>query len=107
MLVACARQPVAPVPPGQCLDGLAFAEATLFAGATDYHFVSSPGVRVTFRVENGVGSSSGFDQFLAAAQDGPAETNEALVGQHYKVCHADQRIVAEPSGKTANAGGGG
>lgn len=96
MLSACTQQRAAPLPSGDCLWSLEFREATLFAGATDYHFASPSGVRITFRVENGVTEATGFDAFLAAAEDGPADTNQALVGQKFTVCLAGNSITAAP-----------
>jgi len=100
LAAACAQPVPAPAPvkgqAGECLTGLRFAEATLHAGATDYRFESPAGAAVTFRIENGVGEAVGFGGFLAPAEDGPAETDPALVGRVYRVCISRGRIVAAP-----------
>ena len=100
LATGCAQPAPAPTPASaradDCLTGLRFAEATLHAGATDYRFDSPAEVAVTFRIENGVGESAGFGRFLAPADDGPAETDPALVGRAYRVCFSRGRIIAAP-----------
>lgn len=79
-----------------CLGDLAFADAVIHAGATDYVFDLASGIAVSVRIENGSGEGGTFAGLVAPQDDGPALPAPEQLGRRFDLCRNGDGLVLTP-----------